>query len=237
LGRRFADLHIRCPISGADNLRPLLESARTIGYRHVAVEFGPGSMNQTGKVEEICNGLDLEVSTRVDLDPRDGGSLQNMLRHHRGRFDIVAGVCRNHSVARQAALDPRVDLLEFPHDPRERKLVNFSNKEAELAANRSCALELDFSAMLRADEIGQARLLSIMRTELSIALDNDVRVIVTSGAGDLYGLRAPRDLASFLGLLGANWQTCLDAVSTSPLQVVARKNTLIARLDRDRDTR
>jgi len=200
----------------------MLSTVRELEFKHVGIEFSLSSMHMKKEAAEICSSLRLGMSTRLDLRPDGEGSLRAMLSRDSAHFDLVAVRCENKAVARRAAQEPRVDLLEFPSDPSQRRHVNFDDKEAELAAGYSCALEFDLSSLLKVNPIDQARLLSMMRSEFAVAMKKGVRVVVTSGADTIYGLRAPRDLASILSLLGADWETCLTSLSTHAMSILER---------------
>ena len=56
----------------------------------------------------------LDLASRVDLRPRSQNELVGLLRRLRRRFEIICVLCESKEVARQAAKDRRVDLLNFP---------------------------------------------------------------------------------------------------------------------------
>lgn len=159
--------------------------------------------------------------TRVDLEPNTAGDLLRALKL-RYKFEITAVKCSTKSVARQAAKDRRIDILDFPTDPALRERIYFDSQEAILASGSLSALEINASTILGGGPFHRARLLATMRREVAEARRLRVPFILSTGAENLYGLKSPRDLASLLTLLDVDWKSSLDAVSEIPLRIVER---------------
>jgi RNase P/RNase MRP subunit p30 len=156
----------------------------------------------------------------VDLKPKTPKELVGYLRRVRRKFELVAVVCESKNIARQAAKDHRVDLLNFPsHDPRKRF---FDIAEAELASNASAALEIDAKPILTLEGPARIRLLSSLRREAALAKDFRVPIVVSSGASNELLIRKPRELASLAQLFDLDIASAIDAVSRNPTAIVRR---------------
>ena len=142
------------------------------------------------------------------------------LRKFRRKFEIICIVCDTKEVARQAAKDRRVDLLNFPSLDYHKRF--FDRAEAELASCSLAALEVDVKSLLVLEGPPRVRLLSSLRREVAIALEFHVRVVVSSGVGEEHLMRMPRDLASIAYLFGLDEAQALDAVSANPAGIVLR---------------
>jgi len=214
--RDFIDLHLKPPRERAGEM---LQRAAELGYRGVAV---------VGDHQDPPQGaLDLEVVSRIDLAPKNTQDLSYSLRRIRRKFEIVAVECRTKKVARQAAKDHRVDILNFTMPPSKNSTW-FDRQEATLASDNRCALEFNVSSLLELGPIQLARTLSRMRVELENAQSHGVPVVVSSGAGSPLQMRDPRGLASVLGLLGVDEDYGLKTISTNPWNMV---NSNRAKLD------
>jgi ribonuclease P/MRP protein subunit RPP1 len=142
------------------------------------------------------------------------------LRRLRRKFDVLCVQCDNKEIARQAAKDRRVDLLNFPNlDYRKRF---FDRSEAELASSCLAAYEIDVKPLLVLEGPSRIRFLSSLRREVAIAKDFGVPLIVSSGVSEERLMRMPRDLASLSFLFGLTETEALDAVSTNPVGIVLR---------------
>jgi RNase P/RNase MRP subunit p30 len=142
------------------------------------------------------------------------------LRKFRRRFEIIAVVCESKNVARQAAKDRRVDLLNFPSlDFRSRF---FDKAEAELASNGLASLEIDMKPLLTLEGPARIRLLSNLRREAAIAKKSHVPIVISSGVSDRVLMRKPRELSALASLFDLNEASAIEAISKNPVAIVKR---------------
>ena len=216
--RRFIDLHLK-PTENIGNLEAMLELASRLKFEGVGVVAG-GTSSLTDGQSAIAYGLD--VVRRVNLTPKDSRELTNLLRRLRRRYEVIAVECHSKSVARQAAKDNRVDVLNFPNSAVARKRVWFDRQEASLASDANSAYEINISPLYAHGPISAGKLLSLMENEVENAKRYDVPIVVSSGASDPLLMRGPRELASILDLLGIGEEEGLEAVSGTPWGTVER---------------
>jgi ribonuclease P/MRP protein subunit RPP1 len=171
-------------------------------------------------LQNICNEAKIDLATRVDIKPKNDNDLTHQLRKLRRKFEVICVICENKDVARQAAKDRRVDLLNFPSlDFRKRF---FDRAEAELASNSLAALEIDIKPLLILEGPARVRLLSSLRRETSIAREFHVPIVVSSGATNEMLLRKPRELAALATLFDLSETSALEAISQNPMSIVKR---------------
>ncbi len=205
--RKFLDLNIR-PLK-EELRRSMLELAADLGYKGVGL-----TTEEPPERGEIYPELDLV--SRMTLRPSNVNDLTKSLRRIRRKYVIIAVECHSKNVARQAAKDNRVDILNFPVSISARRRVRFDRQEASLAGRANCVYEVNVSDLLGVGPLILSRLLSIFREEVENAKRYDVPVIVSSGADEPLRMREPRSLAAVLSLLGLDEKESLDAVSTTP---------------------
>jgi len=205
--RKFLDLNIR-PLK-EELRRSMLELATDLGYKGVGLttEKPP----ERGEISP-----ELDFVSRVTLRPSNVNDLTKSLRRIRRKYVIIAVECHSKNVARQAAKDNRVDILNFPVSISARRRVRFDRQEASLAGGANCVYEVNVSDLLGVGPLILSRLLSMFREEVENAKRYDVPVIVSSGADEPLMMREPRSLAAVLSLLGLDEKESLDAVSTTP---------------------
>jgi RNase P/RNase MRP subunit p30 len=219
--RIFADLHLRLNIKDAEGTLDMVNKAATLGYRLVAAPLAPETrVNEVEKLREACRGAGVDFASRVDLRPRTQNDLMSQLRRLRRKFEVVCICCENKVVARQAAKDRRVDLLNFPLLDFHRRF--FDRAEAELASNGVAALEVDVKPLLVLKGAARVRLLSWLRREVAVARKFGVPIVVSSGVSAELLLRKPRELAALAFLFGLSETEGLDAVSHSAEAIVKR---------------
>jgi len=218
--RRFVDLHLRPPINDPHQVSLMIQRASELGYRMVAIPLPPNVPSETVDwLRNLCRGVGLDFVTRVNLTPQGRGELLKSLRKLRRRFEVVSVFCSSKLIARQAAKDRRVDLLDFPADPKRRF---FDQAEARLASEASAALELNMADLILLDGPSRIRLISRLRREVETAKGLHVPVVISSGAGDERLLRAPRDYAALTTLFDMERSDAIQAISKIPLSIVQR---------------
>jgi RNase P/RNase MRP subunit p30 len=217
----YADLHL-CPIlNDTEQVSGMINKASAFGYSLIAITL-PQKVTEEEilKVRRICDEARIDLVTRVDLRPRNPYEIINALRRLRRKFEIIALVCESKNVARQAAKDRRVDLLNFPSFDSHKRF--FDAAEAELASNGLASLEIDMNPLLTLEGSARIRLLSDLRREVSVAQKFHVPIVVSSGASDSMLMRKPRELAALTFLFNLNETSAIKAVSENPTLIVKR---------------
>ena len=219
--RRFADLHLQPKLSDNEQTGNMLRKASELGYRLVAVPLPTISMDvYAKKLMATCHKAKIDFATRLDLKPKTAKELLHQLRKFRRKVEVIAVVCESKEVARQAAKDHRVDLLNFPAiDPRERF---FDKAEAELASGSLAALEIDIKPILTLRGPARIRFLAALRREVAIAEDYHVPVVISSGATNPLQMRKPMEMAALASLFDMNKPEAIEAVSTTPFSIIER---------------
>lgn len=219
--RNFADLHVRLNLKGYVNASRTLNKIAMLGYRLIAVPLPPETLKkEIAELRSMCSEAKVDFASRVDIKPKTQNDLIHQLRRLRRRFEVVCVVCENKEVARQAAKDRRVDLLNFPSLNFRRRF--FDRAEAELASNSLAALEVDAKLLLVLEGPARVRLLSNLRRETAIAKEFHVPIVVSSGVTSEMLLRKPREQAALAGLFDLDAASALEAVSQNPMAIVKR---------------
>ena len=219
--RRFADLHLRVDPRDQEATQRLVSKAARLGYSQVAFPSASKlSAEEQAKLKAMCCDAGLDFVSRVDFFPRSEAELTRFLRKFRRQFEVICISCDNKEVARQAAKDRRVDLLNFSSlDYRKRF---FDRAEAELASGCLAALEIDVKPLLTLEGPPRVRLLMSLRREAAVAREFKVPLVLSSGGSEERLMRSPMDMASLTYLFGLDEATALDAVSTNPSGMVGR---------------
>lgn len=218
--RTYTDLHLCANLNNLEQASRLIDKASQLGYSAVAVPMPKNVDVYIQSLRTVCRDSAVDFVTRVDLRPRNPDELLRDLRKCRRRFEIIAVLCDSKPVARQAAKDRRVDLLDFPQIDFKRRFFDLA--EAELASQSLACLEIDTGRLLTLEGADRIRLLSSLRREVTTAMDFHVPIIVSSGVSDPLLVRKPMELAALSSLFGPTGKLALDAVSTNPSSIVTR---------------
>jgi RNase P/RNase MRP subunit p30 len=219
--RAFADLHLRINPKDQQTAKRLISKAAQLGYQYISIPFTNGVQEaELAQLKAMCVQAGLDFVLRADFKPRTQEDLTRFLRKFRRQFEVICIICDSKEVARQAAKDRRVDLLNFPNLDYHKRF--FDRAEAELASCSLAGLEVDIKSLLILEGPARVRLLSSLRREVAIALEFHVPVVISSGVSEEHLLRMPRDLASVAFLFGLGETQALDATSTNPVGIVLR---------------
>jgi ribonuclease P/MRP protein subunit RPP1 len=219
--RAFADLHVRVNPKDQKTTQHLINRAKRFGYKLISIPF-TSRLNEEELIQlkAACSDAGLDFVSRADYFPRSEDDLTHFLRKFRRRFEVICVTCDNKEIARQAAKDRRVDLLNFPSLDYHKRF--FDRAEAELASCSLAALEVDVKPLLILEGPPRVRLLTSLRREVAIAREFKVPIVVSSGVSEEWLMRLPRDMASLAFLFGLDEAQALDSVSTIPASIVLR---------------
>lgn len=219
--RVFADLHLMPNLSSVEETRQMMLKASELGYRLIAAPLPTSfSENNTQKLRGLCQEAALDFASRLDLKPKTPKELLYHLRKFRRKFEIIAVICESKAVARQAAKDHRVDLLNFPTAELHKRF--FDKAEAELASKSLAALEIEIKPLITFRGTSKIRLLSTLRRETATAKDFHVPIVISSGATDNLLMRKPLETAALASLFDLDREAAVDAVSKNPMAIVKR---------------
>lgn len=217
----FVDLHLRLNMKDSSGALRILKKAAGLGYSLIGVPLSSEeSVDVIAKLQTDCMEIGVDFVSRIDLQPRTQNELMRQLRRLRRKFEVVCVFCENKAIARQAAKDRRVDLLNFPFFDFQKRF--FDKAEAELARNGLTALEIDIKPLLVLEGPARVRLLSHLCREVAIAKSFGVPVVVSSGVSMELLLRKPREMAALGFLFGLDEVFALEAVSRRAFAIVER---------------
>lgn len=219
--RVFADLHLCMDVAESSEVVRLGKKAFMLGYGLAAVPFAIGtSEEQINATKALFSEFRVDLASRVDLRPETSEQLLKDLRKLRRRFEVIAVLCVSRAVARQAAKDRRVDLLNFPQPDFRRAF--FDAAEAELAAVGGAFLEIDMKALLVLEGAAKIRHLSMLRRQVQTAREFHVPIVVSSGVSGELLMRKPLELACLGSLIGIRGEFAADSISKIPVGLVKR---------------
>ncbi|MGC8998121.1 MAG: RNase P subunit p30 family protein [Candidatus Bathyarchaeia archaeon] len=221
--RVFADLNLQPNLGDIEHARRMIFKASELGYRLIAIPVLPSSSLAEKYVQQlrgICQEKAVDFASRLNLKPKTPRELLQLLRRFRRKFELIAVVCESKAVARQAAKDHRVDLLNFPFTDLHRRF--FDKAEAELASNSQASLEIEIKPLLTLKGPARIRLFSALRKEVATAKSFQVPIVISSGATSELLMRKPLEMAALTTLFDLDKPSALDAVSKYPLAIVRR---------------
>jgi RNase P/RNase MRP subunit p30 len=219
---KYADLHLCASWASLEQAKLSIVKSAELGYSQIGVPLPPSVRDETVDIlRQISDENGLDFVTRLDLVVRSSGELLSGLSRFRKKFEVVAVLCGSKAVARQAAKDRRVDLLDFQLSDGRKQF--FDRAEAELASSSGAAYEVDLAKVLGHLAVSSGvGVFSRLRREVAIANSFGVPVVFSSGASDRGLLRKPHDYAALASLFNTDESHALQALSVHPAKIVER---------------
>jgi ribonuclease P/MRP protein subunit RPP1 len=219
--RLFADLHLRLTPRDLESSARVVSKAASLGYDLVAVPISQeDAPDERKELANICKNAGIDFASRVDLNVKTRDQLTNRLRKLRRRYELICVSCESKEIARQAAKDRRVDLINFTSLDYNRRFLDRS--EAELISSSLAAWEIDAKPLYVLEGPTRTRFISTLKREISIAKEFKIPIVLSSGASNEWLLRKPRELASLAGLFNLDEGSALNAVSATPVSILKR---------------
>jgi RNase P/RNase MRP subunit p30 len=219
--RRFVDLNLRAPINDLLQTKKMVKNAHELGYSLVAIPLPPYvRQEQIDQLRKICREAKLDFATRVNFFPRTSSELLHSLRRFRRKFEIISVMCPTKDIARQAARDRRVDLLQFSVTNLRKRF--FDEAEAKLGSQTFSSLEIETVPILLLASAPRIHLFSCLQREVVLAQRFRVPITISSGATDDLLMRGPHDIATLVTLFDLPPPSALKALSENPYTMVER---------------
>lgn len=219
--RLYADMHLCPDLRDAEQVSQMFERASELGYRLVAVptpaNYGQDEMK---KLRSMGEEVGMDVLNRLDLRTRSVPELTGCLRKLRRKYELITVTCDSKTIARQAAKDRRVDLLNFAGCNSRQRFFDLS--EAELASKAIAGFEVDIRPLLVTEGSVRAGLLASLRREVAIAGSFKIPIVVSSGVSDAALMREPMALVALSSLFDLDRASALDAVSINAFRIAER---------------
>jgi RNase P/RNase MRP subunit p30 len=200
-------------------LQTCLKVAKHLGFTQIWIS---NPKKATRKILGQITGSEYpKVFQRIDigLNEEDKKNLTSILRQQRRSFPIIAITCTTPDIAAWAAQDNRVDILKFR--PFEiGKLL--SRSVTKLMSRYEKHLEISLSDLYVLPYRTHIATIRNIRSAFTEILRKHVSYVFTSGASRLDHLRTPRELVSLGQILLNEPFLPLDAISTTPQNLLMR---------------
>jgi len=219
--RKFIDLHVKSTLSvGKSSPSQIAKMASYLGYKAVGLaDFNTSNLNLLNDIKELFKSYNIDLISRVDLEVESPRKLKSILRRIRRKVEVISVYCKNLSIARLAARDRRVDILNFSVKDWRRNF--FDKSEALLAINGESALEVNLIDLIKVKSPGERiQAIRILRDNIKVAKRYGVPIIISSGATSIFEMRAPRELAALATILGLTEFEARESLSNIPMNLV-----------------
>lgn len=204
---RYYDLHIEAK----EKVEDIIEISKRLGYAGIALI---NVDKETAKSLSEKHSIDVISCKMINVSSKD--ELKRELASSRMSYEIILVSGGLYEVNRAACEDSRVDILCHPE--KGRKDSGLDHICVKAAADNNVAIEINFNEILNSGN--RAKTMALIRNNIMLCSKYETKVVITSGANNKWGLRAPRDLAAIGFLLGMDLNKAIQAISSVPEEIV-----------------
>lgn len=223
MDRQFYDLDVQSEVSsGDDSVEDLAERAEKLGFTGIAVSDYVAEESDIDRIAQVIEEAEASIDIHIGakLKPEDAEDLGDMIGRFREEVEVMVVHGGDEAVNRAATGDARVDVLAHPE--KGRKDSGMDHVMVKQAAENKVAVQVNLSQLLGTYGKVRSHVLSHMRRNVKFCDHFDAPLIASSGAGSVWGMRAPREMASFPRVLGLDLEDSFDTVSSTPRRILER---------------
>ena len=226
MSKQFADLHLYNIFTfGQNNPLEFIKRAFELGYKYIAfVHFNKVSKELIKEYKRLCADYGIDYVIRVDLEISNNiPRIKRFLRKYRKDYEIIVARPRSIEAARFSARDRRIDVIYF-----DDKAPKFDSIQAKVMKENEKFLELTFRELL-CKEIRERTIKKYLRI-INLAVENKLKIIVSSGARCINEMRSPRDLAAcFTILFKIPVNKPYELTSENPISLIEKNRFKLSR--------
>lgn len=209
---RYIDLNINADTPQA--IQSLSSMGGALGYSGLAAK---GQSYHEAPVQ-------IELFSRADLTAKRLAGLKKEVSRTRKRHLVLATPLGGVDTTNWAAEEGTIDLLTLPLTGNGR----LRTSTARLAAGSNTALEIVIHPLLITKGLERSRVLKTMTDAIKIAVQGEMKVVLTSGALQPIHMRSPYAMIHIGMLLGLERLESIESISQTPHEIIERN---IKRLD------
>lgn len=195
----YYDIHVE--IAEAESA---VKRAKLLGFSGIALMGTPD--------KSLIKEDGFDIVSAIILKAKTVEELKSEIDKFRSKVEILAVHGGIYEINRAACEDARVDLLCHPE--RGRIDSGLDHICTKAAAENGVALEINFGELLNSRS--RPKQIYFMQRNIYLCNKYGAKLITTSGASDIWEMRAPRELASIANVLGLDIGLAIDSVSTIP---------------------
>ncbi len=186
------------------------------------LEFAGFALESPYPLDQRFHDKDLDIIQRVTIAPRSASRLRSHVKAQRNQANLLVIHGRTKPVWLSAAEIPEVDMILL------QDIDDFTIVDSQISralANNDKPVEICLQMLLANKGPTRSRLMRVMNIAIDHLLRAKCDLILTSGATDYWGLRAPRDLAA-LGYLASIPETeAKNAILQRPIELIRQLQT------------
>lgn len=185
----------------------LINEAYRLGWNHINLLYSIDDYENSLKyradlVKEVSVFNNFNIGFGLKLKVNKPNEIRKYIGKYRDEVDFISVIGGKNNINRSALENYQVDVLSKPYFKRSDCGIN--HVLAKEAVKNNVAVELCFKDVLSNFLSYRAKLISNFRDIINLQRKYKFPLIVTSGAEDIFDVRAPKDISSFFKVIGLN---------------------------------
>ncbi|HIG97659.1 MAG TPA: hypothetical protein HA230_04935 [Candidatus Aenigmarchaeota archaeon] len=215
------DLHVHTSLSiGENSVEDVAKMAKRLELSGIGiVRYYPVTENLP-KIE----GIDLISSIMLKAAKPD--ELNAMAEKARSKAEILMVHGGDYDVNRAACENPLIDVLCHPE--LGRKDSGLDHICVRAAHDNNVAIEINFREVLESYKRNRIYVLSAMKKNIELCKKYETKIVSSSSAVTVWGMRSGRELAALTHLLGLELGKSIETSSTIPEQIIRENREKMA---------
>ena len=183
-----------------------------LGYYGLCIE----DLCDSTTAQKLTSSNPIKIWSRKTL----GGTINQVreaIGRHRRSYHLISILAKEPNLAKWAVRDQRVDSILVPLQSVGKVI---DSTMAKMVAVHRKALEIRLQEILSAIASRKMFLLRGLQKAIRRVQQRSSLIIVGSGASKQFHLRAPRDVAALLIVIGLDYPDALGTISNTPLTIL-----------------
>lgn len=218
----YYDLHVHTSLSiGENGVEDVAKMAKKLGLAGIGiVRYYPVSAEHLPKIE----GVDLVSSIMLKAAKSD--ELSNLAEKARSKAEVLMVHGGDYDINRAACENPLIDMLCHPE--LGRKDSGLDHICVRAAHDNNVAIEINFREVLESYKRNRIYMLSAMKKNIELCKKYETKIVSSSSAVTVWGMRSGRELAALTHLLGLDLGKSIETSSTIPEQIIRENREKLA---------
>lgn len=221
---KYYDLHV-----SAKDFEEKIKIAEHLGWSGICLvkEFNSNSKSFSEEIKILKEKVKIEIFVGAKISTKIPKEVQKKSRAALEYADIILVDGGDENINRAASECWEVDILCHPEKTSDRDFMDQKNSGidhimAKFMAERSIALEINFSKILDSYGMLRSQIMGRIGQNIQLAKKYKVPIIITSGSEGKWSLRSPRELEAVGLSLGMTKESAKKAIEENPLKIIKK---------------
>jgi len=209
---RFYELNVR--VNFEENLNVIMDKIlifKELGYYGIGLKVPSNKNKIFNDLKNSVEDKKFKIYSRLDLKGKSVAGLKKSLKNFRLKYDLIGIDPQNLDVCHWAIRDSRPDIIILNED----KTKEFRYTTSKLLSAHEKCVEISLKSLIFMHFKRKSKLLRHLSNKLKFILKSKAFFLITMSptAGEIYEMRAPRDLMSLLYLLNVPEDIAMKSMS------------------------